>query len=297
MKRSTLANLAGLLGYGIFGFSFLFSKAALDLTTPFILLSIRFIVAFLVLNLLVVLGKAKLELKGKPVRLLLLLGLVQPILYFIFENYGIAMTSASFSGVMLGLTPVVGLVIGRLFLQERCTLLQAGCAVASIVGVGLTSVGGGDGNFSPVGTVLLLGAVVATTLFTTISRGISKWFSPFERTYVMFGLGSVVFTLITLLENRKDMGAILAPMQVPAFWVSVVYLAVVSSVCAFLLINFAMNFVSVGRISIFSNFTTVISVVGGICIMGDSFSRLQLLGIVVIIVSVFLVSMPKKETV
>jgi len=31
--------------------------------------------------------------------------------------------------------------------------------------------------------------------------------------------------------------------------------------------------------------------------MGDSFSRLQLLGIVVIIVSVFLVSMPKKEAV
>lgn len=112
MKRSTLAALAGLLGYGIFGFSFLFSKMALALTTPFILLSIRFLAAFLVLNLLVLTGKARLNLRGKPVRPLLLLGLVQPVIYFICENYGIAMTSSAFSGIMLGIVPVIGLGTG-----------------------------------------------------------------------------------------------------------------------------------------------------------------------------------------
>ena len=93
MKRSTLATLAGLLGYSIFGFSFLFSKLALELTTPFVLLSVRFLTAFLVMNLLVLTGKMKLSLRGKPVRMLLLLGLVQPVVYFICENYGIALTS------------------------------------------------------------------------------------------------------------------------------------------------------------------------------------------------------------
>ena len=83
MKKPTLATLAGLLGYSIFGFSFLLSKVALGLTTPLVLLSVRFLTAFLVMNLLVLSGKMRLSLGGKPVRMLLLLGLVQPVVYFI----------------------------------------------------------------------------------------------------------------------------------------------------------------------------------------------------------------------
>ena len=151
MSKTTLATLCGLTGYGIFGFSFLFSKIALDLTTPFVLLACRFLTAFLALNLIVVLGKVRVNLKGKPVKMLLLLGLVQPIIYFICENYGISMTSSAFSGVMLGLVPIAGLVLSRVFLKERCTPLQVVCAVGSVAGVALTATGG-SGAFSPLGT-------------------------------------------------------------------------------------------------------------------------------------------------
>ena len=97
MKRSTLATLASLAGYSIFGFSFLFSKLALDMTSPFVLLSVRFLTAFLVLNLLLLTKRVSISLKNKPVLPLLLMGLVQPVIYFICEAYGIAMTSSSFS--------------------------------------------------------------------------------------------------------------------------------------------------------------------------------------------------------
>ena len=100
MNQTWKASLAGLLGYSIFGFSFLFSKIALDLASPSVLLSVRFLMAFLVMNLLLLTGKQHISLRGKPVGMLLLLGLVQPVLYFLFEAYGISMTSASFSGVM-----------------------------------------------------------------------------------------------------------------------------------------------------------------------------------------------------
>ena len=132
MKKPTLATLAGLLGYSIFGFSFLFSKVALGLTTPLVLLSVRFLTAFLVMNLLVLTGKMRLSLGGKPVRMLLLLGLVQPVVYFICENYGIALTSASFSGIMLGIIPIAGLVLGRLFLKEPCSTFQVACSIRLI---------------------------------------------------------------------------------------------------------------------------------------------------------------------
>ena len=96
MKKTTLATLAALAGYSIFGFSFLFSKIALNQATPFVLLAIRFVTAFLLLNLVIFLGRIPFSLKGKPVGMLLVLGIVEPVIYFICENYGIAMTTTSF---------------------------------------------------------------------------------------------------------------------------------------------------------------------------------------------------------
>ncbi|MBQ5760673.1 MAG: DMT family transporter [Clostridia bacterium] len=293
MKQTKKAILASLIGNSIFGFSFLFSKVALGIVSPFVLLSIRFLTAFLVLNLPCLTGKCKISLRGKPVGLLLLLGLVQPVCYFICETYGISMTSASFSGVMIGLAPVVGLIFGMLFLKEKCTLLQGVCTILSAIGVGMTTTGGFGASLG--GFLMLLGAVCSAALFAILSRRIAGLFSAFERTYVMFALGSTVFTSIALAQNGWNPSALLAPLTQPTFVIAVLYLAVVSSVCAFLLINYALSHIPAGRALIFSNFTTVISVLAGIFIMKDAFTPMQLLGMAIITASVFGVSVQKEE--
>ena len=290
-NKTTIATLAALAGYSIFGFSFLFSKTALNLTTPFVLLAVRFLAAFLLLNILVLVGVIKLDLKGKPIKMLLVLGLVQPVLYFICESYGIAMTTASFSGVMIGLVPVVGLVFDMIFMKERCTVLQAVFTVTSVVGVAMTTTGG-FGTVSILGFMLLLGAVVTAVLYAIISRKTAEHFSPFERTYVMFALGTVAFTVMALVETKGNVGALVAPLSNPTFWLCILYLSVVSSVCAFTAINFAVGHISAGRAMIFSNFTCVISAVAGVLILKETFTPLQLVGVVIIIISVFGVSWP-----
>lgn len=289
MSKTLKATFAGLAGYSIFGFSFLFSKLALDVAMPNVLLSVRFTVAFILLNLFLLTGKMKISLKGKPVAKLLLMGFIQPVIYFICEAYGISMTSASFSGVIIGLVPVAGIIFGVLFLKEKCSILQVLLTVLSVIGVALTTTGG-IGEFSLPGLMLLLVSVMSTTLFTVLSRDISEEFSPFERTYVMTALGSVSFTVIALIQTKGDLSLWTAPLSDTSFIISVLYLAVLSSVGAFLLINYALNHLSVGHTLIFSNFTSVISVLAGIFIMGDSFTALQITGIVIIILSVFGVS-------
>lgn len=290
MNTKTLATLAALTGNAIFGFSFLFSKLALDLTSPLVLLAVRFIVAFALMNLVIRVGKIPFSLKEKPVRWLLLLGIIQPVLYFLFENYGIKLTTTSFSGIMLGTIPVFGLLFGRLFLKERFAPFQWACAVGSICGVALTSMGG-EVAFSPLGVVLLLCAAMTAALFAVISTGISQQFSAVERTYIILAMGCVVFPLIALLENRGDLSALLIPLSQPRFWAAVVYLAAASSVGAFFLLNFSMTHVSMAVSAIFANFSTVISVLAGIFIMGDGFTLTQLLGIALISLCVLGVSL------
>lgn len=295
MSTTFKATIAGLLSYSIFGFSFLFSKSALDVASPFVLLTFRFLAAFLILNMILLTGKMPLSLKGKPVVPLFLMGLVQPVIYFICETYGIALTTASFSGVILGLAPIAGLVFGALFLKEKCTIFQVFCTAMSVLGVILTTTGG-FGTFSMAGFFLLMGSVISAALFTVLSRSISAQFSPFERTYVMTGMGLFAFAGIAFIQNLNNPTAWITPLSVPAFWTAVCYLAALSSVCSFLLLNYAVNHLSAGRTLIMSNFTTVISVLAGIFIMHDTFSSVQLIGITIIVLSVFGVSMKKKET-
>ena len=112
----------------------------------------------------------------------------------------------------------------------------------------------------------------------------------------MFALGTAFFLPLSFFENGGNIAKVFLPLKNPMFFVSVIYLAVVSSVCAFLLINFSLNHIPAGRALIFSNFTTVISVLAGIFIMGDRFSVSQLLGIAVITLSVFGVSYKKQNS-
>ena len=96
MNNTVKATLAALLSNAIFGFSFLFSKLALDHAEPSILLSIRFITAFTLMNLLLLSGKQKIAFRGKPVGKLLLMGLIQPVIYYVCETNGIALTPPPF---------------------------------------------------------------------------------------------------------------------------------------------------------------------------------------------------------
>jgi len=105
----------------------------------------------------------------------------------------------------------------------------------------------------------------------------------------------VVFTAMALVQNRHDLSAILVPVKTPSFWVAVLYLAVLSSVCAFLCLNYAMNHVNVSTTTLLSNFSTPITVISGIFILKETFTPVQLLGVVIILVSVFGVSMAKKH--
>ena len=294
MTKSTKATIAALVGYAIFGFSFLFSKIALEVASPSILLALRFGIAFLALNLLLLTGKQKISLKGKPVGILFVMGLIQPVFSFICEANGIALTTASFSGVIIGLLPVIGVIFGAVFLKEKCTVLQIFCTIFSVVGVALTTTGG-FGSFSPLGLFYLLCSTSAAAAFTVISRKISVHFSAFERTYVMFALGATAFTLMALLENRGNPSAWLVPLSQPRFWLPVLYLSLFSSVCAFMLINYTVNFLNAGHALILSNFSTVISVLAGVLILKESFTLQQILGVIIIILSVFGVSW-KKDT-
>ena len=64
-KRGLLPVVAAILGNMFWGFSFLFTRVALQETTPELMLAIRFIISFALMNIPILLGRQKLQLRGK----------------------------------------------------------------------------------------------------------------------------------------------------------------------------------------------------------------------------------------
>jgi len=295
MRKRQLATLAALIGNGIFGFSFMFSRMALNVASPFVMLMYRFVIAFAAINgvVLCVRGRTdaqwlRFSLAGKPLWPLVVLGLVQPVCYFLCESYGISMTNSVFSGVIIALIPIAAMVIGVVTLGERPRASQAGFAALSIAGVVLMTLQqSAQGEIQPLGVVLLFGAVLTGVFFNIITRKIAGAYSALERTYVMMLVAMVAFTLLAVLECRLQPAQLLAPLGSAAFMGSMVYLSLFSSIAAFLLLNYAGGELPVAKTTAFCNLTTVISVLAGVVFLGEPFTLLSLAASVMIILGIW----------
>ena len=299
MKIRTKALLAVIIGNSIFGFSFLFSKIALELTIPSVMLAIRFTVAFLALTLTVMIGKMtgkfEFSLRGKPLKYVLLLALFQPCIYFVAESYGITYTSSAFAGTIISVIPIAGLLCDVLIMHTKVSKKQFFCSVGSVIGVIITTLGAQNMKSSTLGVFLLLIAVGAGALFYVFSKKAGEYFNPLEKTYVMFAAGSLVYLTLAAVECRGQYASLILPAVTnQAFWGCILYLSIVSSVIAFLILNFGSSYVSVSEASIFANLTTVISIVAGVVFVNETFTLWQVVGAVIIIGSVYISS--KKES-
>lgn len=288
VNNQSRAMVCAVVGNAIFGFSFMFSRLAMTAASPLQLLSLRFLFAFVLMNALLLTGKVSLRLKGRRAWRLLSLGVLEPVSYFLCESNGILHSNASFSGLMIALIPVVSLGFGFVFLHEKPTALQVAFSFLSIGGVvWMALCQSADGVIEPIGVLLLCGAVLSAVIYNVLSRKLSREFTAFERTYVMFLMGCITFTVMGLSECGGSVRALAAPLREPVFLLSLLYLGGLSSVGAFMLLNHATTYLALARTSAFANLTTLISVLAGVIFLREPFTLSSAIACVVILVGVF----------
>ena len=293
-SQTRAALAAALVGNVIFGFSFLFTRLALGYASPYVLLACRFALAFLVMTLLLLTRRAKVRLRGKPWPALLLLGLFQPVLYFFGENYGVLYTSSTFSSVLISLVPIVTMVLSSCFLKENATRRQIVFSMVSVLGVVIITSDGNFGGNQLKGVLLLLLAVLSSSAYYLFTRKLSDNFTPFERTYMMFAVGLLVFLSLAVGQTHGDFAPFATALRTPVFLWAILYLGILSSVIAFFLINYANTYLPVTRTSIFSNVITVVSVFAGVMFLHEAFSPLSFCAAAMILIGVWGVQRPAR---
>ncbi len=185
MKNSkTLDNTAGVLcalgGETLFGLSIIFTKQVTEYADALSLLGWRFLIAFVVMSLCLLLGLIKIDLRSKSLKPLLLVALWSPCIYYISETVGVMYTTASESAVFFACIPVVSLVASTLLLKEKPSKTQAavlyqgiGCSVLAffLSNVAISKIGvNRTASFIGFSTVvsILAGALLLHESFTAL---------------------------------------------------------------------------------------------------------------------------------
>lgn len=291
--------LAILLTEVIYGSSYLFTKGMTDQVPGLYLLGWRFLLAFLLLALLRAARVIRVDYRGKPVKTLLAIGVLQPVVYFLCEFNGIRLTTASESGTIIACFPVVILTLSYLMLKEKPNRFQAAGIGVSLTGVLITVLAKGvstSGNLAGYG--LLAVGIVSYSIYTVATRRLAM-FTPMELTYATIGVGAACFVLLAVGSAARE-GAlrtlITLPAANPAFLGTILYLGWAASVLAFFLYNCALAALGPNRSAAFVGVSTVVSILLGVLVGGESFTPRQAAGAALILAGVYLANYrPRRQ--
>lgn len=291
MMMQIKSHLAGVLFATIFGFTFMFSKVALDYVVPMGLIAYRFLVAFLFFELLRRLKWVNIRFSRASIKPIFWVVFFQPVLYFLFEIYGLNLVTSAEAGMMIALIPVFGALMSGVVLKEPVRPVQWIFIILSVSGIVYIQVqrlqNGLEGAL--LGFILLFLAVLSAAAFNLASRAASTRVRAAELTYFMMMVGAVTFNILfigqLIIENRLS-DYVLNLMIIQNVF-PILYLGVMASVGGFFLVNYALRTLTAPVASIYANLATVVSILAGAFILNETLYRYHAIGSVIILVGVY----------
>jgi len=268
-----------------FGLSFVATKYALRGFEPLLLALLRFSLAGGILWVVWRLRSRGERVSRRELARLALLGFVSLTVYFSFENLGIARTSASEAAILIGAIPLFVVILNTFTLRERSTARQWVGIALSFAGIAaLVLLGGGAGGGSLTGNLLVLVASLSAGVYSILARRLlvsrpALFVTTFQN---LFG---ALFMLPLALAEAALVGV---RHPTPRATGGLLFLTVVCSITAYLLLNYAFRFIPASKVAVFINLTPIVAVAGAYALLGERFTPGQAVAAVVVVAGVWL---------
>ena len=279
-----LAVMMLVMGNIFWGFNNVLTKLALTVTSPWSLLSMRFILALAFLSIPVISGKEKLHFHKKDPRSLILYVIIEPV-YFIFESFAIKLTNATYTGGILALSPVTSTILAALLIREYPSRREVFFSLFPVAGILLMTLTGSRlGIVGPLGLVCLAGTCLSASGIRIFNRSAALAYSAYERTYAMMVSCAVYFSIRALQEVNYDLHAYAAPLKEPAFLLILFALVLLCSIASNLMGNWAAGKLSVVQYTSLSSVGTLFSLFAGVVFLHEPMTPISFAGALLIII-------------
>ncbi|QWI74596.1 DMT family transporter [Bacillus mycoides] len=287
MTNTTKAYISALLYSFIIGFSFMFVKLALTITSPLDTLAHRFTVAFIAATIPVIFGFVKLNISFKNILTLLPLAIFYPALFFAFQAFGLVYTSSSEAGIIQAAIPMI---LASYFLKEYTNTWQKTSVCISVIGVIYIFVMNGIGahETSFIGVILILLSALSSACYNVLARKMTKKFKLMDLTYTMTAIGFISFNFIAIIDhmNKGTITVYFKPFTNGTFLISILYLGLLSSLLTALLLNYSLSYIEAAKISVFSNLSTLITIIAGVVFLHEQIAYYHIVGTLMIVLGV-----------
>ncbi|WAW14441.1 DMT family transporter [Peptostreptococcus equinus] len=283
----------------IIGFSFLFLKTALKFGNPLYLLSHRFLLSFLFLCLINKLGIIKINLQKKDYIKILPLSLFYPLLFFAFQQFSLIYITSSLGGIILATSPIFTMILASIFLKEKSTIIQKFSICLSVIGVIYISIKSGIslGSGLEFGIFLMLIATIALSIYNILLK---KYLNQYDIISIVFAIALsafLSFAIIALVEIFKsgDFKNYFLPFTNKYYLFSILYLGILSTSLTSILTTFSLSRIKASQVSVFSNLSTLITILAGIIFLHENFYYFHIIGSILIILGVIGANIGKKK--
>jgi drug/metabolite transporter (DMT)-like permease len=220
----------------------------------------------------------------------LVMGLLEPGLVTFLVSLGLSMTSPVSGSVFWALTPLIVPILGRIFLGEPLEILVLVAAGIAFCGTlvlvwGQSRHGGG----SVLGDILVASGVLASCTNALISRrNAQAGANPLVTSSWQLTSACCVAVLLLLVMPPGEARTIDASMQSIGV---LLYLGLVVSVGVYILSNYAVRHLPVGRMSLLGCLSAPLAAMLSALLLGTEVSRLDMLALGLVIFAVALPSL------
>ncbi|HXY82679.1 MAG TPA: DMT family transporter [Candidatus Saccharimonadales bacterium] len=258
----------------IWGLAFVAIKRAEFELTPENLTLLRWIIAsgsFLILAPIV--GKPKNPMQKNHVPRILLVSFASVVGYHLTLNYAETIVSSGLAGLLISFGPIFIAVLSTIFLKEKISGMLMLALALALAGAFTLSIGA-DLTFQQIaGPIALIIAAFMYSIYIVGSKPLVRDYGALP-TAVWLAVIGTVFTFPLFSSNFVAQVLNLST----GGWLSVIYLAILSTVISNMILYTLIGEQAVSRLSVQLYLVPLVSLIGGVILLGESLSVLTVIG-------------------
>ncbi|MBN2614783.1 MAG: DMT family transporter [Bacteroidales bacterium] len=284
--KSGRVHAAALISMFFWGISYIWSKIVFETYSPLTTIFLRLTVSFGFLILVLYLGRQQEKIRREDYLLFVVSAALNPFLYFIGENFGLSMSSASLSAIIIATIPLFAPIAAWYAFKEKLKRVNLLGLVLSFAGL-LVIILNKDFELTanPLGLMFLFLAVVSAVFYSILLKKLTDRYKPLTIITWQNMLGLLYFLPFFLIMDGKHFISV-----VPNFRTlgAIVLLGVFASSVSFILFTYTIKNLGIIKSNLYTNLIPIFTAVFSVIILGEDITFQKIIGIFIVISGVVL---------
>ena len=273
----------------VWGLNVVAIKILVSVFAPITITALRIFTASLVVFLVLLATKGIRKLTKREMGITFIAGLLNVVAHHFFLSIGLTKTTASNTGIILGLSPLLTAVLAMLFLGDRFSLMKFSGIIFGFIGVVFIVMHGSSAvNAVSLGDLYVFLSVLAQGISFILIKKAANTLDTRLLTGGMLLSGSVVLFLLALL--REPQGLMTLNQGELITWMVFFASAIFATGLDHMVYNKAIHHIGPTEAAIFINLSPFFSLVSSYLFLKETIHLLQMFGLLFIVVGVILAS-------